>query len=262
MPQVTLDGRIIHYEDVGTGAPVLLLHGFPFTSESFWPQLEAPPAGCRLIVPDHRGFGRSSLGVGPSTMEAMADDALNLLDLLGLKQVVVGGVSMGGYVALALARLDPSRLRGLVLIDTQAGPDDAAGKEKREKVAKDVEANGVGTLVDDMLPKLLHPKTSPDVRTRLDALMRRATPAGVAAAARGMAERSDSKELLARYSGPCLVMSGDTDPIIPVQKAKEMAALVKDSQLDVIADAAHLPNLDQPKRFNEGLAKFVSTLKS
>ena len=169
MPSVTtLENRTLHYEDVGEGMPVLLLHGFPFSSESFWPQLEHPPRGARLIVPDHRGFGRSAPGDGVLTMEQLALDALFLLDALGLGEVVVGGVSMGGYASMALARLEPSRARALVLIDTQHGADDAAAQARREATALEVEAKGAAVVAEAMLPKLFAPGVAPDVRERVD----------------------------------------------------------------------------------------------
>ena len=92
MPTLSLSGRDYFYEDRGEGVPLLLFHGFPFSGESFWPQLEHPPRGVRLLVPDHRGFGRSAIAPGVATMESMAEDGLALLDALGIKSALVGGV--------------------------------------------------------------------------------------------------------------------------------------------------------------------------
>ncbi len=244
------------HEDVGEGTPVLLLHGFPFDSRSFAPQLAHPPEGVRLIVPDHRGFGRSSLPPGPATMEAMAEDALGLLDQLGLPSVVVGGVSMGGYVAIALTRLDPGRVRGLLLIDTQSLPDDAEGRERRERVAREVEAHGVGELVEGMLPKLLCPDAP--VRAQVEAMMRGQRPAAVAAASRGMATRTDGKDILSRFGGPCAVVVGAHDTITPLEKAQQLQSLVSGATLHVIDGAAHLPNLEQPEAFDVVLRELVA----
>jgi len=241
---IELAGRRYAFHDVGSGTPLLLFHGFPFSSESFWPQLETPPKGFRLIVPDHRGFGASALAEGPSTMETMAADGLALLDSLGLPSAVVGGVSMGGYAALALARLDPGRVRGLLLIDTQAGADDEAGKARREAVALDVIQNGVAGLVSTMLPKLLAPETAVDIRDRVERLMLGQTPAAVAAASRGMASRLDARDVLARFANPTLVVVGELDVITPVEKAKTMADLVAGSALVIVPKAGHLPNLE------------------
>src|SRR4051794_26973064 len=110
----------LHYVDVGAGLPVLLLHAFPLSGEAFEPQVRALSSRYRFIVPDHRGFGRSGPASGVTGMSTLAQDALALLDHLGVPAAVVGGVSMGGYAALALVREDAGRVRGLVLADTQA----------------------------------------------------------------------------------------------------------------------------------------------
>lgn len=259
MPATTLaDGRSYFYEDVGAGVPLLLLHGFPFSSESFWPQLERPPTGVRLIVPDHRGFGKSAVAPGVSTMEAMAEDALALLDALKLESAWVGGVSMGGYVAIALTRLEPGRVRGLVLIDTQSLPDDEAGKARREATALDVEKNGVGGLVDGMLPRLLAPGADPAIRARVEKLMRAQAPAAVAAAARGMATRTDGKDILSRFGNPAVVIVGAEDVITPPEKAKVMHELIAGASLEIVPGAGHLVNLERPDVFGQIVERVVT----
>jgi pimeloyl-ACP methyl ester carboxylesterase len=258
MPTISLQGRPYFYEDTGEGEPLLLLHGFPFSSESFWPQLESPPRGVRLLVPDHRGFGKSALPPGVSTMEAMAEDALGLLDALGIQSALVGGVSMGGYVAIALTRLDPGRVRGLLLIDTQSGADDEAGRARREATALEVEKNGVGAVVDGLLPKLMAPGVDPATRARVEKLMRAQSPAAVAAASRGMASRVDGKDILSRFFGTCSIVVGAEDQITPIEKAKAMQQLVTGSTLDVIEGAAHLSNLERPGEFAAIVEHWVS----
>jgi pimeloyl-ACP methyl ester carboxylesterase len=259
MPTIRLaEGRAYAYEERGTGIPLLLLHGFPFSSQSFRPQLDSPPKGLRVIAPDHRGFGGSTLTGEVSSMSAMAADALALLDSLNVESAVVGGVSMGGYVALALARLDPGRVRGLVLVDTQATADDEAGRARREAVAVDVTQNGVAGLVAGMLPKLLAVGTNDGVRQRIESMMLKQDARGVAAASRGMGARVDSKDLLARFSGPTLVIVGEHDAITPPAKAKEMADLVNGAQLEIVPDSGHLTNLEQPAAFKRLLEQFAT----
>jgi pimeloyl-ACP methyl ester carboxylesterase len=261
MPSISLSGRTYAYEDRGDGLPVLLLHGFPFSSESWWPQLAAPPDGVRFIAVDHRGFGRSDPGDGPATMEAMAEDALALLDALELPSAVVCGLSMGGYVAIALTRLDPGRVRGLVLVDTQSFADDDAGRQRREAVARDVETNGLAGLVETMLPRLLAPGADDEVRRRVESMMRAQSPQAVAAASRGMATRTDGKDILSRYGGPCLVIVGDADVVTPPEKARVLAGLVSGATLEIIPRAGHLTNLEQPAAFGAALERFVARLR-
>ncbi len=257
---IRIEGRQYAYRTGGSGEPVLLMHAFPVTSEAFWPQLDAPPPGARVICPDHRGFGGSELGPGVSTMEDLAKDALALLDALKLDRVIVGGVSMGGYAAMALLRVDPARVKGLVLADTHPLADDAAQTEKREAAAKDVEKNGMAGYTATALPNLLAADAKPYVRARIEGLMRSVNPAATAAAARGMAARGDSRELLQRYSGPALIVVGERDALTPPEKAREMQKLMPRSKLVVIPSAGHLSNVEAPQEFNAALGDFVRAL--
>ena len=258
MAYLTIDGRTLHYRDVGAGRPLLLLHGFPLTGNSFWPQLDAPPSGVRLLVPDHRGFGSSAPGPGITTMEAIAADALALLDALEIATAVVGGVSMGGYAAMALLRASPARVSSLVLIDTQCTADDEPGKARREATAKDIEANGMAAVAEAMLPKLLTAAAPDEVRRRVEAMIRSVDPKGAAAASRGMAARVDQKEILSRFAGRALVVVGEHDVITPPAKAKELAALISGSVLVELKGAGHLANLEQPQAFNTALGEFLA----
>src|SRR5215472_11224969 len=140
-------GVRLRFRDLGSGPPVVLLHAFPLEGEQFEPQWSTLAGLARFIVPDLRGFGGSSVGPGPSEMSAMADDVLGLLDHLGIESAVVGGVSMGGYVSLALLRNDPGRVRGLVLADTQTSADDAPARERREVTAREVLEKGPAALL-------------------------------------------------------------------------------------------------------------------
>jgi pimeloyl-ACP methyl ester carboxylesterase len=259
MPTLTVDGVPLHYRDEGRGLPVLLFHAFPLNGDAYAKQVKALSGRYRIIIPDLRGFGRSGLGEGPTEMSRIAQDALALLDALNVESAVVGGVSMGGYASMALLREDAGRVRGLVLVDTQATADDEAARARREASAQEALREGPESAVRALLPKVV---VSPDseVGREVAALMRTASPAGIAAAQRGMALRPDSKDILARYAGPALVVVGEKDPVTPLEKAKQLADLITGARLEVIADAAHLPNQEQPERFNAVLDGFLSKL--
>ncbi len=258
MAFLTREGRRYHYRETGAGLPVLLLHAFPLTGKSFEPQLSAAPKNVRLLVPDHRGFGQSA--PGPFSMEAIAADGLALLDALKIDQAVIGGVSMGGYAAMAMLRLDASRVKGLVLCDTQAGADDDEGKKRREATAQEVERDGLGGFSKAMAQRLLGPGAPDAVRREIEATIRAQEPSAVAAASRALGERSDSRELLARFAGPAMVVVGEHDAITPLDKARQLHELLKGSRLAVIEGAGHLPQLEQPERFNAALWEFVALL--
>jgi len=262
MPIADVNGVKLHYQDRGSGLPVLLLHGFPLSSDSFAPQLEALSGRFRIIAPDHRGFGGTPASPGgtPLEMSQIARDALALLDQLGVERAVVGGVSMGGYAAMALLREDAGRVLGLLLIDTQPGADDEAGRKGREETAQAIGKLGVAVLVERMLPKLLSPEAAPALRAQTDRLIRTATAEGAADASRGMALRSDSKDVLARFAGPALVVVGERDVITPVEKARAMKELIGGAELVVIPGAGHLSNLEAPVAFNREIESFLNRL--
>lgn len=262
MLTVTVDGIPLHYQDVGQGLPVLLLHAFPLHGAAFARQVSALSGRYRFIVPDHRGFGQSKRGEGPTEMSRIAQDVLALMDSLKLDSAVVGGVSMGGYAAMALLREDAGRVRGLVLVDTQASADDEAGRARREASAQEALTQGVEPLVQTLLPKLVAAGPDSPVGREVAEMMRSAARESVAAAQRGMALRQDSKDILARYAGPALVIVGEHDAITPLEKAKQMADLISGAQLEVIPGAAHLPNQEQPEHFNAVLDRFLASLAS
>lgn len=260
MPTFTHAGLELHYLDEGKGLPVLLLHAFPLHGGMFEEQVRALSRKYRFIIPDLRGFGRSAVGPGPSEMSAFADDALALLDHLGISSAVVGGVSMGGYAATALLQADPGRVSGLVLSDTQMGADDEATKARREDTARNIEARGMDVLVETLLPKLLAPSATPELRDRVAEMIRSNPPAGSAAASRGMGMRPDSKGILARFAGLALLVYGEEDAITPRAKMEQMKDVLSSVELFEIAHAAHLPNLEQPSVFNEALDAFLSRI--
>jgi pimeloyl-ACP methyl ester carboxylesterase len=240
---------------------VLLLHAFPLSSEMFEPQWSVLADRARFILPDLRGFGGSSAGSGPSEMGLMADDVLGLLDHLGIEAAVVGGVSMGGYVSLALLRNDPSRVRALVLADTQSSADDAAARALRETTAREVLARGPAVLVP-LAEKLLGPAASPEVRARVAGWITASSAEAIAAAQRGMALRPDARDILARFGGPVLIVVGADDVLTPPPKARAMAELVPGAEMVEIPRAGHLANVEAPDAFNAALARFIDRVCS
>lgn len=262
MPVFDREGVPLHYLDEGSGPPVLLLHAFPVSSEMFRPQIRALAARYRILAPDQRGFGRSPPSPGPTTMIALAQDALALLDHLGIDTAVVGGVSMGGYATMALLQHDPSRVRALVLADTQMGADDEAGRQRREETARSIEARGMAALVENLVPKLLSPDAPAEVRRTLVRLVETNPPEGSAAASRGMALRADSRNILARYAGPSLVVVGENDVLTPRARAEEMARVLSNASVVEIPGAGHLANLEAPDAFNRALDAFLESTGS
>jgi 3-oxoadipate enol-lactonase len=250
------------YTDTAAGPTLVLLHAFPLDREMWKPQLAALAGTARVIAPDMPGFGRSALPPEPWSVESAADAVTGLLDTLGLTgRVVVGGLSMGGYVAMAFARKYPDRLAGLILADTRAEPDDAAGKENREKMIATARKQGAAAVVEAMLPKLLSDATRtnrPAVADAVKAIGSRQTAEGVAAGLAALRDRPDATPGLDQVSVPTLVLVGEHDAVTPPTLAAAMAGRVYGSDLVTIPNAGHLSNLENPEAFNAAVARFLA----
>jgi 3-oxoadipate enol-lactonase len=254
----------IAYDDVGHGMPVVLLHGFPFNRSLWADQVEALKDQYRVITPDLRGLGESSWQGEEAGMEDMAKDIAGLLDHLGLERVVLGGLSMGGYVALAFHRLYPLRVRALVLADTRAQADADEAKKIRYQQAETAVKNGMGPIADRMEPRFLSPHTLEDRKDIVDRIrqMMIATPtAGAAAALRGMASRADHVLRLQQILAPALIIVGDEDDITPAEDSELMHREIRGSKLIVIDGAGHVSNVERPDEFNKALIEFLDTLQ-
>lgn len=250
------------YEDVGQGLPVVLIHGYPLSREIWKPQAEAISKHYRLITPDLRGHGNSEATPGPYTMDLLADDIAMLIDGLQIAEpIVLGGLSMGGYVAMAFARRHPERLAGLFLTATRADADTEAGKEGRRKTITTVqEACSVRPVIESMLPKLLAPGTyakNPALVLEVEKIMEKTSLAGVINAQLGMIERHDSYDTLRDLEIPGLMIFGDQDQIIPEEAAFRTGATFADAAIATIKNAGHLLNMEQPEEFNQILLEWL-----
>lgn len=260
---VHANGIRLAYSDQGSGLPVVFLHGFPLNRSMWAPQVAALSGSARVVTIDLRGHGESDAPLWRYSMEEFADDVAALLTHLGLAQVVLVGLSMGGYVAFAFARRHADRLRGLVLTDTRAQADTEEGRGGRFRVAQAAQAKGPGAVADLMLPKLLAPATlgsRPALVTQVRAMIESMSVSGIAGDLMAMADRPDSVSLLPSLACPTLVVVGEQDQATPVADARLMAERIPGARLELIPDAGHLPNLEQPALFNERLARFLASL--
>ncbi|MEU8417846.1 alpha/beta hydrolase [Amycolatopsis japonica] len=228
--------------------PLVLLHAFPVDAR-MWDAIRAPLSErLRLITPDQRGLGRSPL---PETdrepdLDDAARDVVALLDRLELDKVVLGGCSMGGYLTMAVLRLAPERVGGLVFIDTKATADTPEAAQARHDVAARVEAEGAGWMPEAVTPGLLAAKARPEVVERLRELITTQPPSGIAWAARAMAARPDSLETLRSADVPALVVVGEEDGLTPLEAANTLVETLPDATLVVLPEAGHLTPLEDP----------------
>ncbi|MFJ7205974.1 alpha/beta fold hydrolase [Streptomyces sp. NPDC098789] len=264
MNATTLRGTTLHHDDFGpaTGLPVLLVHGHPFDRTLWAPQAAAlGAAGYRVITPDLRGYGLSGVTPGKVFLSDFADDLAALLDHLGIERAVVGGVSMGGQIAMEFHHRHPGRVHALVLSDTSAPAETEDGKEFRNRLADRLLAEGMGGYADEVIDKMLaayNVEAMPDVAARVLSMMRATNPRGAAAALRGRAERRDFRDTLPAVREPVLIVVGADDAYTPVADAEAIRRLVPHASLAVIERAGHLPGAEQPERFNAVLLDFLT----
>ena len=260
-------GIELAYEMSGAegSVPVVLLHGFPFNRTLWREQVEALRERYTVVTVDLRGHGETPATTAPATMEEMAEDVAALLDSLDIARVVVGGLSMGGYVALAFYRARPERVRALVLADTRSNADTEEARRTREETARRALTEGMAPIADAMLPKLLSAGTlehSPDVVARVRRMMLGVSPEGAAAALRGMAVRRDQTDLLSKIDVPTLVIVGSEDAITPPSDSEAMHSSIEGSRLVVIEGAGHVSNVERPVEFDRALVEFLEGLPS
>jgi pimeloyl-ACP methyl ester carboxylesterase len=235
---------------VGDGPPLVLLHAFPLSSAMWEAQASGLAGVARVVTPDLRGFGGSPLDADDPSLDHAADDVAALLDRLGLGPVVLGGLSMGGYVAMAFLRRHPGRVCGLLLADTKANQDPPAARENRLRIAGRLEADGTpAVLVEDVLPGLTGPTTvaeRPEVVARLRDMVESAAPAAAAWAQRAMAARPESLDVLRGVDVPALVLRGDEDGLAGPDDVAAMADALPQGRLETLPRAGHLTALEVP----------------
>ena len=262
MAEIRPSGGNMSYRELGEGPgdPLVLLHAFPLNGRMFEPQMEAFSGGRRVIAPDFPGFGRSPRTPAQPDVRYYAEAVGGLLDRLGLERVVLGGVSMGGYVAFGCLRLFPRRISGLVLADTRPEPDSDEVRENRKEMARRVAEEGVEVLVELQMERLLARDTlenDEEVVERVRAMILESAPGGVVAALGAMRTRPDSTPLLAEIQAPTLVIGGEEDGISSPEVMGAMAQKIPNSRHVTLPRAGHLSNLENPEGFNVALREFL-----
>ncbi|NTU68762.1 MAG: alpha/beta fold hydrolase [Chlorobiaceae bacterium] len=247
----------------GEAGTVLLLHAFPLSAAMWEPQVSAlQAAGYGVVAPHVYGFDGSPSRPGWS-MEEYAQDLCALLDSLGCGKVTVVGLSMGGYQAFAFWRLLAERTASIVLCDTRANADGPEALVQRQEFRKVVEKNGPAEAAARMVPNFFAPRTygsQPELVSRVSDMILRQPAADISEAMRAIAERPDSISLLPAITCPVLCINGESDIVTPVITASDMHASIPGSKLELLPDAGHLSNLDQPDLFNRLLLAHLKSL--
>ncbi|QIB44421.1 alpha/beta fold hydrolase [Streptomyces aureoverticillatus] len=247
--------------DNAPGVPLVLVHGHPFDRSLWHPQVAALAGTHRVITFDLRGYGDSAAPSTPPVTDFgdFARDLEALLDHLGVARCALGGVSMGGQIAMDAYARFPERIAGLLLADTSPAVDTEAGKAFRRETAERLLAEGMKGYADEVLHKMAA-AYNPEAAAHVLRMMLAAPPQGAAAALRARAERPDYRQVLPKVTVPSLVVVGRDDTYTPVADAEAMHAAIPDSHLTVIEQAAHLPNLERPEEFNAAVRDWLARL--
>jgi 3-oxoadipate enol-lactonase len=262
--KATINGIELGYDDRGAGTPLVFLHAFPMNRRMWEPQAGALAARYRVITIDLRGHGESDAPLWRYSLDQHADDLRALLDHLHIRQAVLIGLSMGGYLIFAFSRRYPERIKALVFADTRAEADKPEQVAWRFHLAQRAYQKGSEVVAEEMLPKLLAPgsRKRSELVEQVRAIIHSAPVTGIAGDLMAIAERQDSTVQLGRIQCPALVMVGDQDGLTTPADNRRIADGIPGARFEVIPDAGHLSNLEQPEAFNAALRSFLEALGS
>ena len=257
-----LPSGAIEYSDSGnrSAVPVVFLHGFPFSHEMWMPQLGPVGQTHRAIAYDIRGHGMSDIGDGQYTIDGHVDDLFALLDLLSIKECIVVGLSMGGYISLRALEREPARFKGAVLCDTKSEADTNEAKVKRFEAIKAVKRSGSVEFAEGFARAVFWEGTfaaKPDVVASIKRVMGRTPPLAIAGTLLALAARTDTTPSLGSISVPTLILVGEHDAVTPPAASRAMHERIPGSHMHVIPAAGHMSNIENPEAFNEQLLAFL-----
>jgi 3-oxoadipate enol-lactonase len=253
MEKLQINRITLAYEKLGSGTPLVLIHGYPL-DHTIWNDTAALlQDNFTVILPDLRGFGQSTTVETPYTISDMADDLASLLDHLGIEKAAFAGHSMGGYVALAFARKHPRRTLGLGLVASQAAADAPDRKAGRYQSAEEIAQKGVGIVAEGMTSKL---SVDPRIQAFIHPLIESQQPAALIGALKAMAEREDLFPHLSTVSLPVTLIHGNADVLIPIERAREIKSALPAAHLVELQGLGHMPMMESPTQTAAGL-KFL-----
>jgi pimeloyl-ACP methyl ester carboxylesterase len=250
----------IAYQILGDGPSVILLHPFPANHEFWLPVAQSLSTRYRLIMPDLRGHGESDIGEGPATMAKHAADIARVMDDADVGRAPMVGISIGGYALFEFWRQQRGRVAALGLSNTKAPADSPEAQAGRLQAAAEVMERGTEPFFQSMIPRLLGKttrETRPDLVEGALEMMRKMSPADVAAVQRGMAERPDSVDTLKTINVPTLLVTGDEDILTGLNEAELMHRHIAGSELRVLPKAGHYSPWEQPEAAGRLLRQFL-----
>jgi pimeloyl-ACP methyl ester carboxylesterase len=257
-----VNGASLFYKSQGSGEPMLLIHGYPLSGELFKNNRDALSKRFRVITMDLRGFGKS---VAPTSdagsIQTYATDAIALLDGLKIQRAVIGGMSMGGPIALEMYRRAPQRFRGLILINTLANPAGTVEKALWGGMGQRASEGGAASLVPELMKDMLMGRTqsrNPALVKHLTSIIVGASVPGDIAGAKALAERPNSLPTLKTIRVPTLILSGGEDTVYPPVFSLKMQQGIAGSQLVVIPGASHAAIIEAAPMANRAILSWAS----
>ena len=259
---ITINNLTVSYSDHGPDdAPVIIfIHGFPLNKSMWNIQVEALKENYRVIAYDIRGHGNSDAGFDEFSIELFVIDLLRLMEKLKIEKSILCGLSLGGYIALNAVLKHPDRFDGLILNDTQCISDTPEIKENRCLAIIRIMKNGVEQYADEIIKNLFAPESFTKKKNVIDAVkeMIISTPKqSLCNTLHALAERKETCDQLPQINIPVLIMVGKEDKITPIAAAQQMHEKMFNSKLEIIQQAGHLSNLENPTTFNTHLVNFL-----
>lgn len=248
---------LISYTVKGKGTPVILLHGFPM-DRTVWNDLtDVLQNFCQVYTPDLPGFGQSPILNAGFTLDAVADALLIWMDELALKNVIIIGHSLGGYVALAMVEKAPERFSGLGLIHSTSYPDSDEKKESRSKTIDFIHRNGVLAFTSNFIQPLFAKPDHPAVE-RVRQLAMKSTSDAVVGYLQAMRDRPARESVLKHFSKPILLLGGELDKGIPALTLENQAGYCLNPHLFIIPGVAHMGMFEAPEKTGLLLQSFIA----
>jgi pimeloyl-ACP methyl ester carboxylesterase len=249
---------MIHYRTLGTGTPVILLHGFCESNEIWGVFANMLAQRCKVIIPDLPGFGKSTLPPTPFSIGDIATRMWQWIDELGIKNPIVVGHSLGGYVALSMAHQRITEIPGLCLMHSTAKPDTDEKKQNRNKTIDFVTKNGVEAYIKTFVPGLFFNKQSPAMK-EVFAIANTTPKETLLAYTAAMRDRENRRKVLDDFTGPVLIIAGEKDEVIPLDTLMDQAVQPNKGRLSILSDTGHMGMLESTSRCVEIVAQFVGS---
>lgn len=264
--KIAVNTLIVSYIDEGPikAQVIIFIHGFPFNKFMWNKQIEALTDEYRVIAYDIRGHGNSDAGDDKFAIDLFVNDLIELMDALKIKEAVLCGLSLGGYIALKAIESHPERFTSMILSDTSCMADTPEGKEKRLNTIGNIAKNGIEKYAEESLKKLFAIESFTTNREEIAfarQMIVETSRQTITNTLHALADRKETCSQLQDIKVPVLIMVGKEDVITPLEAAKFMHEKIRDSILYIIGHAGHLSNIENPGEYNDKLRKFIASAK-